>query len=276
MMKQTKHSHLRPVVLGLAACLAMALQAQESRITERTRLLGIGSTAILDTYLSPEEYHGTGLLYRNQTLKKHPDRRLYRETTHQGRVTYARNRSESGAEMAGDYRFTYGWHWLLTTINAGNGTLEVAVGGTLNAAIGVLYNTRNGNNPAQARLSLTANPALDVAWKFHLKKHPFALRYALTAPVAGLMFSPNYGQSYYEIFSKGNYDHNIVPTFPGNSPSMEHLLTLDFTLLRRTTVRLGYLGSYQQARPNGLKQHDYTHAFVIGIVKKFTLTHLQP
>ena len=90
-----------------------------------------------------------------------------------------------------------------------------------------------------------------------------------------MMFSPNYGQSYYEIFSRGDYDHNIVCTYLGNAPALKQLLTLDFTLWK-TTFRVGYLGDYQQANVNNLKYHSYSNSLVIGLVKKFTLTHLLP
>lgn len=46
------------------------------------------------------------------------------------------------------------------------------------------------------------------------------------------------------------------------------MLTVDFRLAR-TTWRIGYLGTIEQAHVNNLKQHTYTHSLVIGFVKKF-------
>ena len=101
------------------------------------------------------------------------------------------------------------------------------------------------------------------------------LRYEASAPLIGLMFSPNYGQSYYEIFNKGNYDHNIVPVTTFSIPSLQQMLSLDFTL-GRTTMRIGYLGNYRQAKVNNLKYHDYSHMIVFGLVRHFKITRIIP
>ena len=86
------------------------------------------------------------------------------------------------------------------------------------------------------------------------------------------MFTPHYGQSYYEIFTRGNYDHNVVLSHPFNTPSMRHALTLQLHL-KKVSLRLGYLGDYQQADVNNLKYHNYSHLVVFGITRRFHIVN---
>lgn len=245
---------------------------RNNKIITNAQMIGIGAVNILDTYLSPEKYRGTELRYISHTLRERRDSRWSRLIVHQGNMSYSDNRSGNGGEIAGAYTFSYGVHcnW-----NFFDGSLNVKAGAQADVNVGFLYNTRNSNNPAQARLSLNISPSAAATYRFRLWQRNYSLRYELSVPLIGMMFSPNYGQSYYEIFSRGNYDHNIVPTTIGSTPSLRQMLTFDFSL-GRTTLRLGYLGDFRQAKVNNLKYHSYSNMLVIGIVRQFNITKIVP
>lgn len=254
---------------------------QQPQYKTNALMIGVGYTNILDTYLSPEKYRGTSLTFLSHTRRENDSTAWVNQFQHEGNVAYADNRSGNGGEMAGNYTFRYSLlhKW---TISLWRRPLRMLAGGTAAANIGFVYNTRNGNNPANARLSLNIEPTIGFDYPIGRASHtrgismhpgacahfPLILHYEASAPLFGLMFSPNYGQSYYEIFNRGNYDHNCVPTTIGSTPSLRQMLTIDFRLAR-TTWRIGYLGTIEQSQVNNLKTHIYTHSLMIGIVKRF-------
>lgn len=254
---------------------------QQPQYKTNALMIGVGYTNILDTYLSPEKYRGTNLTFLSHTRRENDSTAWVNQFQHEGNVAYADNRSGNGGEMAGNYTFRYSLlhKW---TISLWRRPLRMLAGGTAAANIGFVYNTRNGNNPANARLSLNIEPTIGFDYPIGRASHtrgismhpgacahfPLILHYEASTPLFGLMFSPNYGQSYYEIFNRGNYDHNCVPTTIGSTPSLRQMLTLDFRLAH-TTWRIGYLGTIEQSHVNNLKTHIYTHSLMIGIVKRF-------
>ena len=111
-----------------------------------------------------------------------------------------------------------------------------------------------------------------ASYRFQLFNKQMVARYELNLPLAGIQFSPNYGQSYYEIFNRGDYDHNIVPTTFISAPEWRQQLSLDAVITSKITLRVGYLGNIQQSKVNNIRQHIWTHRFMIGITKRFSIT----
>ena len=237
--------------------------AQEST---SANIIGVGNSRVLDTYINQEKFSGFGLTYLYIKERAKPEKRWNNVIEHEIDFSSTKDRSKDNQMLEGNYNLYWGRyrHWQLF-----GDRLLVKAGGLANANLGFLYDMTNSNNPAQARLSLNLMPAAIATYHFPLFGRQFALRYELNVPLVGVMFSPNYGQSYYEIFNRGNYDHNIVPTTFISAPSWRQMLSLDWRASGKWSLRVGYLGNYQQAEVNNLKQHIYAHRVMIGIVRHF-------
>lgn len=261
----------RPLLYALWTLLLMAAlpaSAQEKIIT-RSQMLGIGGSNVLDTYLSEERFTGFGFSFLATVERQRPEHRWSTLMEHEANFSSNKDRSRSQHQLEGAYNFYWGklYSWQLM-----DKRLTLQVGGLGNVSLGFIYNTSNGNNPAQARAHLNLMPTGVATYRFQLFHRQMAARYELALPLTGIQFSPNYGQSYYEIFNRGNYDHNVVVTTFVSAPEWRQLLTLDAELSRHITLRIGYLGNIQQSKVNNLRQHIWTHRFLIGITKRFSIT----
>jgi hypothetical protein len=250
------------IILLLSMATALSAQTVNTSVWQ----VGFGGTHIIDTYLSQEKFSGTGMTLLTSNERQRDSCHWSSLVEHELNIAGVEDRAGKCEEMQGSYTLFFGrmrqWQ---------RGPLLLQAGAMGAFDLGAIYNTGNSNNPAQARLSLQLMPAATAAYTLPLFHRPLRLRYEVQLPLLGVMFSPNYGQSYYEIFSLDNYDHNIVPTTFVSAPNLRHQLSVDYPVLRRLTLRLGYLGHYQQARVNNLKSHVWHHRLMIGVVRRFSI-----
>ena len=241
---------LRCVFYILFFLLPMCLMAQEKQESTTRLFVGGGWADVLDTYLSPYSYKGSVF---NLTIEKQYEHTMHRTSLHMSLL-------DNPAGNVNEYEFgmAYGiaHHFQLMK----KGAFNLKAGPLGHMYVGGIYNERNGNNPGQAKLSLMLDASALATYDFHLLHKDFQLEYSIDIPFFGLAYSPQFGQSYYEEFVLGNYDHNCVIAHPFNTPSLRQRLVVDFKLGRRGCLYWGYNGEMFQTKYNGLRHHSYLHS----------------
>lgn len=226
------------------------------RITNNTITASIGSANMYDTYLSPLEYKGFSihLMYEQMRRTTWFNYKFYKQQIFELDFSKGDNPAKNVSEFWGLLSYRLGGHYMLYRTDA----FRFGLGGFWDINAGVLYNERNGNNPASARAYSNLNLSATASYKF--KK--FAIRWQIDTPFIGILFSPRYGQSYYEI-SLGNSVGVVNFASLHNQRALRNYLTVDIPI-NKYTIRVGYLGSWYQTKVNSIQTHHYTNSFVIG------------
>lgn len=232
-------------------------------------LVGVGGYKLMDTYLSPGkklDYTGWGLRILNERMKMThlAGYRISRQQLINVDVASTDNPAGTATDFAGFADYTLGYHYHFPLLPG----LKLLAGASVHGMAGFIYNTRNGNNPASAKADIDLNLSGMAIYSFKIKNYPLTVRYQLTVPFAGVLFSPHYGQSYYEIFNLGNSGGVIQFNSFHNKFALKNYLTVDFPA-GNLTVRAGYLHSTYYTDVNSLQSHIVSHTFLIGLVKEF-------
>lgn len=245
---------------------------QEEEPTEPVNaatLIGIGSYNLMDTYLTPGSripYTGWGLRVMNERTKmtRLADHRISRQQIFNADIASSRNGAGTTQAFSGFLDYTLGYHYHFHPIPA----LKLLAGASVHAMGGFIYYTRVSNNPASAKADLDLNLSAQAIYNFQIRNYPLTLRYQAEIPFIGILFSPHYGQSYYEIFDRGNKSGIVPFTSFHNKLAMKNYLTVDFPV-GKFTFRAGYLNSLYYLDVNQIQSHIISHSFVIGFVKEF-------
>lgn len=260
--------YISVLLILLVSCVGISAQdtLSHEKYLVRSAMVGIGKTNVYDTYLSPLEYKGPELrfMYESMRMTRLMGGRVSAQRIVQVNCSSTDNISKSSTSYSGMFNWTYALHYQYNV----NGKLKILFGPMIDLNGGFIYNTRNSNNPAQAKVYGNIDASAMAIYKFRIVRYPMVVRYQANLPFMGVMFSPEYGQSYYEIFSLGHGGRNVLFTSFHNAPSLRQMLTLDFPV-GKTIIRAGYLCDIQQAKVNNLKSHFYSHNFMIGFVRNF-------
>ena len=240
----------------------------KNRFITRATLYGVVFTNVFDTYLSPQEYTGVDFRVARESMRmtNWMKGRISLQSFFQADFGYTHNKVDNNNTFSGLANWNYGLHYHFPITS----NFKLLAGGLADINGGFVYNLRNGNNPAQARAYVNLDASGMAIWNLRIKNHPLTLRYQINLPLMGVMFMPNYGQSYYEIFTLGHWDGVVNFTSLHNQPSLRQMLTVDFPL-GKAKMRFAYMWDAQQSNINDIKTHTYSHVFMVGFVKEIYL-----
>ena len=133
--------------------------------------------------------------------------------------------------------------------------------------MGFVYSTRNGNNPATGKAHIDLSLSAIVNYKLKIRSQPISLRNQLSIPFIGAMYSPQFGQSYYEI-GLGATDNLVHFASFHNYFSARNMLSAEIPL-KAFTLLFSYHFSFYETRINDLDTQFINNTFYIGFSSNF-------
>lgn len=222
-----------------------------------------GGSHLLDTYLSPLHNSGLhlGLAWEHfQATGFSPDNWVRQLELS---ASYERNNSPAGNHhfhsVTGQARWSLmrRWKGVLTP------ELQLMAGGQTALHGGIIYAPQNSNNVVSARVQWNVGLSAMAAYNFKIKRLPVTLSYQASVPVAGVFYSPEYGESYYEMYV-GNHSGLVHFGWWGNRFDMENMVAADLHL-GSTVLRIGYRNRFSTSWVSNLSTRERYHAVVIGL-----------
>lgn len=228
-------------------------------------VLRAGGAHVADTYLTPVIYDGwnVGFDYtRMQAMKFSPEKWVM-----QLRIAAdgGRTKNPPGNAIMWNADITADWSMMRRWTPLPHFT--VGVGGYTGINGGVIYLSRNGNNPASAKADWHLGVTAYATYKLKLWKFQTLLRWQGSMPLLGAFFSPAYGELYYEIWL-GNHSGLAHFAWPGNFRQIDNEISVDINM-GTTWLRLGYRSHVLSTRVNDITSRLITNSAVVGITTEW-------
>ncbi len=255
----------RVLLFGLSLFLQQLLWAQKENLPRTLTLnFGLGSSSILETYLTPYSYSGTDyrLTCSSETIRG-AEKWLSR---HELSLDYSQTTNFSGRGLYHNGFIDYNYHFLRRYTLSDRWLLAGGAGGDL--LVGAIYNSRNSNNPAQAKLNLNSEVTALAEYRFKMLRKAVSVRYQTSVPLLGVGFAPEYGQSYYEIFRLGNSDGVVNLLSLHNQWAVNNRVTFQIPCYGYD-LQIGYFNTIYQSRIHQNETSLISHNFTIGISGDF-------
>lgn len=236
-------------------------ESKSRSVVQEYRLEFGGGTA-RSTYLSPLRYSGKTLGISASWTKASqwsPENLIMQFDAALHMRDYL-NPAHTASMLGFDGMFSWGMQWRKRLPYS----LQLTAGGSLDIDAGCLYLTRNGNNPVTALASASLDINASLSWRFKIGRLPMLLSNRVRLPSLGAFFSPQYGETYYEIWL-GNHKGLAHCGWWGNRFCIDNLLSLSLDF-GRTAMEIGYRYDYRSSWACGISTALSTHSLVIGVI----------
>lgn len=241
--------------------------------------LGIGSGYIYDDYLSPLPHQGLSMLFSCGTSKplnwglSDEMNLTFENAKWSNQFSFSINpvysKSLTGSRLLhGNADFTD--YLIRQIIHRTN--WSASLGGFLALGGGGRYCLANGNNPASLDLFVDLGITALTDYRFKLWNKPMTLNYQGSLSLSGMAFSPEYAESYYEIFYLGNNENNLKYTNPLNNQHWRQQLSLSIPLSKRkSSLRLNIRNDGHITLYNNIRTRVMTTHFSAGYIRYFNV-----
>jgi hypothetical protein len=242
------------------SCLLFSQESTQQSVipVNQSTLIGIGKAYLEDSYLSPIKYEGIAISLLHDRIKASRKYGSNILIQNQFRIQTAitKNPTLSSSEYWGNLNYNLNIFYPLID----SGKLRLYGGGGTEALFGGIYNVRNTNNPGSLKTYVNLNLSSMALYKLR----NLSLRWQLSTPFAGMFFSPEYGHSYYEIFTLGNDKGTVHFGSFHNQLALRSYFTVDIPF-QNLTIRTGYLWDYYATDVNELITRTNAHQFMLGL-----------
>jgi len=234
-------------------------------LTYRATMLGYGTSSVYDSYLSPLKYTGdnVGLYYEQMKSTRLMNGNVSAQHLFNANYSWSGNNPGTASYYTGLVEYNYGLHYRFKPVEKWQFFTGIQAGGLL----GFVYNTRNGNNPATGKAHANLSLSGIANYKLQIRKQPVLFRDQLGIPFVGVMYSPQYGESYYEI---GLGDTKNLAHFSSfhNYLSVRNMLSAEIPF-NSFILRLAYSFSFYETRINDLDTRLISNTFCVGFSYNF-------
>ena len=226
-------------------------------------MAGVGHTSSHDSYLSSVSYSGlnVGLAYEHLQATGFAPRRWTRQlslsaTFHNQRNPAANHKSYC-VGLGAEWNMMHRWRDVFAPglnffAGAGTGIDDM-----------VEYRPSNVNNVVSVHMRWDISAVAMAVYNTRIRRTPVSLRYQVTLPVIGVLYSPQYDESYYEMYV-GNRSGLAHFASWGCRFDISNAVYADFRL-GSTILRLGYRNRVYSSFLQNINSRLTVHSFVIGV-----------